>query len=92
VALLPPLVVVGLLLGGGAPDLALNAFILFAINIVCINLAGVVTFLAQKIRPRTWWESEQAGHATRIAVTLWVVTLVLLLAFILLTGQVDGVG
>jgi uncharacterized hydrophobic protein (TIGR00341 family) len=92
VALLPPLVVVGLLLGGGAPDLALNAFILFAINIVCINLAGVVTFLAQKIRPRTWWESEQAGHATRVAVVLWVVTLVLLLAFILLTGQVDGTG
>jgi uncharacterized hydrophobic protein (TIGR00341 family) len=89
VALLPPLVVVGLLLGGGAPDLALNAFILFTINIVCINLSGVVTFLAQKIRPRTWWESEQAGHATRIAVSLWVVTLALLLAFILLTGQVQ---
>jgi uncharacterized hydrophobic protein (TIGR00341 family) len=92
VALLPPLVVVGLLLGGGAPDLALHAFILFAINIACINLAGVVTFLAQKIRPRTWWESEQAGHATRIAVTLWAVAVALLLAFILLTGQVDGAG
>ncbi len=84
VALLPPLVVVGLLLGGGSPDLALNAFVLFAINIACINLAGVVTFLAQKIRPRTWWESEQAGHATRIAVALWAVAVALLLAFILL--------
>lgn len=86
VALLPPLVVTGLLVGAGHSGLGLNALALFFCNIACINLAGIGTFLAQKIRPRSWWESENAGKATRIAVVIWVSMLALLLAVILLTG------
>jgi uncharacterized hydrophobic protein (TIGR00341 family) len=89
VALLPPLVVVGLLVGAGYGNMALNALLLFVANIACVNLAGVVTFLSQKIRPRLWWESRNAGWATIIAMIIWVTTLALLLAIILLTGQVE---
>lgn len=84
VALLPPLVVVGLLIGAGYAGLAGGALMLFLSNIACVNLAGVVTFLAQKIRPRAWWEAEYAERASRIALSLWVAAVALLLAAILL--------
>ena len=56
VALLPPIVTTGLLLGADLPTLALRAFVLFITNIICINLAGVVTFVIKGIGPRTFWE------------------------------------
>ncbi|MFH1485556.1 MAG: TIGR00341 family protein [Chloroflexota bacterium] len=71
VALLPPLVTFGLLLGGGHWTLALGALLLFLTNIICINLAGIVTFLVQGIRPVTWWEADRAKRATRVALLLW---------------------
>lgn len=84
VALLPPLVAFGLLLGGGHPALATGAFSLFLMNLICINLAGVGTFLLQGIRPATWWEEKRATKATRIAVGLWVALLGELVGLIVL--------
>jgi len=78
VALLPPLVATGLLLGAGHPSLALGAAILVVTNVACINLAGVATFLAQRVRPRTWWEAEKAKKAIRLAIASWLVMLVVL--------------
>jgi len=75
VALMPPLVAFGMLLGSGQILLALRALALIAVNLICINLAGVATFLAQGVRPRTWWEEERAKRATRIAVVTWIVLL-----------------
>jgi len=59
VTLLPPLVAGGLLAGSMQLYHALGAILLFMVNVVCINLAGVVTFLAQGITPRKWWEKER---------------------------------
>jgi uncharacterized hydrophobic protein (TIGR00341 family) len=84
VALLPPLAVAGLLVGAGEFTLAGGAVMLFLINVACVNLAGVATFLAQKIRPREWWEADAAERAARIALALWIATLGVLLAMILL--------
>lgn len=84
VALLPPLVTFGLLLGGGHPALATGALLLFLMNLVCINLAGVTTFLVQGIRPATWWEKDRAVKATRNAIVLWAVLLAALIGLILL--------
>ncbi len=75
VALLPPLVTSGLLLGAGHVQLALGAALLLMANVICVNLAGMITFLAQGIRPRTWWEADRAWRATRIAIALWVTLL-----------------
>jgi uncharacterized hydrophobic protein (TIGR00341 family) len=75
VALMPPLVAFGMLLGSGHVLLALRALALIAVNFICINLAGVATFLAQGLRPRTWWEEERAKRAARIAVVTWIVLL-----------------
>jgi len=78
VALLPPLAVTGLLLGAGFVSQAAGAGLLVLTNVACINLAGIVTFLAQRVRPRTWWEEERAKRATKIAVALWLLVLVVL--------------
>lgn len=70
VALLPPLVTFGLLLGSGHASLASGALALFLVNLICVNLAGVTTFLVQGIRPASWWEKDRAVKATRIALVL----------------------
>lgn len=78
VALLPPLVNFGLLLGAGYPGIAFGAFLLVVANVVCVNLAGVLTFLSQGVRPRTWWEAERARKSSRAAMILWATLLALL--------------
>ena len=85
VALLPPLVNFGLLVGAGKGDLAMGALLLFLTNVICVNLAGVATFLLQGIRPLTWWETNRAKRATKIAILLWV-GLLLVLAIMILTS------
>lgn len=84
VALLPPMVTFGLLLGGGHLTLAMGALALLMANLICLNLAGVTTFLVQGIHPATWWEKERAAKATRIAIGLWVTLLAVLVGLILL--------
>ena len=84
VALLPPLVTFGLLLGGGHPVQAMGALSLFLVNLVCVNLAGVITFLVQGIRPASWWEKDRAVKATRVAIGLWAALLAGLVAMVLL--------
>jgi uncharacterized hydrophobic protein (TIGR00341 family) len=86
VALLPPLVTFGMLLGAGHYYDASGAMLLFFTNIICVNLAGTVTFLAQGIRPVTWWEADRAKKATRIAI-LFGVSLLLILTIIILLSQ-----
>ena len=78
VALLPPIVAAGLLVGAGEMALSYGAFLLAAVNVTCVNLAGVVTFLAQRVRPRTWWEAERATRAAKVAVASWIGMLLLL--------------
>ncbi|MCB2154492.1 TIGR00341 family protein [bacterium] len=82
VALLPPLATTGLLAGAGNWQGAMGALLLTTINVVCINLAGVATFLWQGVRPRHWWESERAKRMTRWAATLWAVMLAVLVLLI----------
>jgi uncharacterized hydrophobic protein (TIGR00341 family) len=82
VALLPPTATLGLMLGAGQYQLAMGAGLLLAVNIVCVNLAAKIVFLAKGIHPRTWWERKKARRAMSIYLVLWVVTLLLLLAAI----------
>lgn len=84
VALLPPLVALGMLLGAGYGGAAYGAFLLLSTNVVSVNLAAVVTFLAQGIQPMKWYEAEQAKKATRIAISLWILALAMLVVAILL--------
>jgi len=82
VALVPPLVVAGLLIGQGQFRPALDALLLTSTNVICVNLAGISTFLVQGVRPRTWWESEKAKTSTVRAMLIWTFLLLLLVLLI----------
>jgi uncharacterized hydrophobic protein (TIGR00341 family) len=91
VALVPPLVAGGLLLGDGHVTRAGGALLLTLVNLICVNLAGVVSFLAQGVRPNRWWEAERAKKATAAAVVIWSVMLAALVAVIMLwAGPAPG--
>ena len=83
VALLPPLVTSGLLLGSGHLSLALGAFLLFLINLVCINLSGVITFMIQKIRPIKEDRIKLAKKWTYTAIAIWSILLSIFIISIL---------
>jgi uncharacterized hydrophobic protein (TIGR00341 family) len=89
-ALLPPLVTFGLLLSSGLLYQASNALALFIINILCVNLSGVGTFLVQGIRPLTWWEAARAKKATRRAISIWLALLIALVVMIMNPHFLEG--
>ncbi len=84
VALLPPLVAAGLLLGAHNWVDAAGAFLLFLVNVVGVNLSGVVTFLFQGVRPRKLWEARKAEKAVMVAVIVWAAALLVLAVLIYL--------
>ncbi len=92
VALLPPLASLGLLLGSGYLLPALGAGLLLITNIICVNLAGVVVFWIQGVRPTSWWEEQRAKKATRLSIAVCAgLVLLLALAIILDRGLRDTV-
>ncbi|MGH1537759.1 MAG: TIGR00341 family protein [Gammaproteobacteria bacterium] len=84
VALLPPAATVGIMLGYGDINYAIGAALLLAINIVCVNLACNIVFFTKGISPRTWWKKEKAKSRMRIYVTMWMVTLLILMLIMFL--------
>jgi uncharacterized hydrophobic protein (TIGR00341 family) len=87
VALLPPMVVFGLLIGAGEVTMAMGALLLSMTNIICVNLSGVATFLAQGVKPLSWWEAADARKATRKAMMIWGLLLVLLILLVLFSQR-----
>jgi len=87
VALLPALSTSGLLIGARHLLDALGSLLLLATNLICINLAGVVSFLAQGIKPTTWWQEDKAKKATIRATILWALLLSALIVIILLAQK-----
>ena len=84
VALLPPMVTSGLLLGSNFLHESFGAFLLFLVNFVCINIAAVFTFVVQGVNPRNWWEKEKAKNMVVKAVVLWVFLLLTLILMIVI--------
>ena len=89
VALLPPLVTIGLLIGAGSMDLALDALLLLLTNLICINLAGVSTFVAQGVRPLAWWDADKAKKMTVLALIIWGSLLGVLMMLIFIWGGLE---
>lgn len=84
-ALLPPMVVAGLLIGTGALTAAVGALLLALANVISLNLAAVFTFLLQGIRPAKWWEEYRSRRVIKRAIIFWGVLLIVLtvLAFLI---------
>lgn len=89
VALLPPMVTLGLLVGGGHFSLAANAGILLAINIACVNLAAVATFLARGVRPNRDQDRAFARSASMVALVMWLFVIAITALLIWLSGAIE---
>jgi len=87
VALLPPTVSLGMLVGSGNFTSAMGALQLLLVNLICINLSAVSTFFIQGVRPLSWWEAKKAKKATRIAIIIWTALLLILVVTILLSRK-----
>jgi len=79
ISLLPPLVTAGLLIGNGYYLLSIGAVLLFLINLISLNLAGIITFLFQGIRPKNWWEEKKAKIYRQKAIAIWIIMLIILI-------------
>jgi len=86
VALLPTAVTTGLMLGSGDIKAAGGAAVLLAVNIVCVNIAAQVVFVAKNILPRTWSEKKASRKALLTNFTAWVLLLAGLAGGIYLAG------
>ncbi len=78
ISLLPPLVASGLLIGGGFYLYGLSSFLLFLANFASLNLAGVITFLFQGVKPAHWWEEKRIKPQRIKALILWSILLLIL--------------
>ncbi len=76
VALLPPAATFGFMLGAGELRLAYGAMLLLSVNIVCVNLSGLVVFLAKGIKPRLWFERRMAKPYVLWAIAFWSAALI----------------
>jgi uncharacterized hydrophobic protein (TIGR00341 family) len=72
VALLPPIVASGMLLGDGYLKEAVGAFVLVMANVIALILAGMATFLWKGMRPRHWWLEERASKRARAGLAVFV--------------------
>jgi len=83
VALLPPLAATAIFLTAGDQHKATGAALLLAVNIVSVNLASILTFRLQGLKPTLWWRAEYAKRTTLFATLIWGVLLGALLALLL---------
>ena len=84
-ALLPPLMRAGLFIGSGDLQQAVNSFLIFTTNVICVNISSISIFYLAGIRPSRWWEKESARKKTRNALlTLLIILAVLMLLIMIL--------
>lgn len=82
ISLLPPITLSGMLLGSGLFMLSLQALTVFLTNVVCLNLAGILTFLVAEIHPNSRREEKRAKKDTKKAIRIWGIALLILLILI----------
>ncbi len=79
VAILPPAVTFGYMAGAGEMKLAYGAFLMVSVNIVCVNLSGLLVFLSKGIKPRRWFERRMAKPYVVGGIAVWTALLGLMI-------------
>lgn len=82
VALLPPAATLGMMLGAGDMPHALGAALLLGANVICVNLAAQVVFVAKRLGPRTALEKMVSRRTVFVNIALWALLLAGLSALI----------
>ena len=84
VALMPPAVAFGLALGGGIFSDAYGAFLLLAINVICVNIAAIGVFAHKGIKPRSWYMQSKSKQSKKMSLMILVALLTFLVSLIYL--------
>jgi uncharacterized hydrophobic protein (TIGR00341 family) len=92
VALLPPAVASGILLGEGELHGAFAALLLAAGNVTALTLAAMLTFLWRGMRPRNWWQVDRARRSARVGVAIFALLLIALAALVVVSQTLGGGG
>lgn len=90
VALLPPAVAMGIMLGAGEMVRALGAAELFLVNVASVNLSALAVFRFRGIEPRRWLEKFEARQSRRAAFLVLGALLILLCIGILIQTYREG--
>jgi uncharacterized hydrophobic protein (TIGR00341 family) len=86
VALLPPTVVSGLLVGSQYFREAYGAVLLVATNVAAVTFAAMLTFRLSGMRPRDWWREKKARSSSRIGFVVFAALAVILATLTVLLG------
>jgi uncharacterized hydrophobic protein (TIGR00341 family) len=87
VALMPPAVTMGIMMGNGQWEYAYGSSLLLTTNVVCVNLAAQSIFRLKGIKPRTWYEEKKAKKASLINISIWFAMLIILAILIWLKSD-----
>lgn len=90
VALLPPTVASGLLVGAGHVREAYGAVLLLATNVAAVTFAAMATFRVMGMRPRAWWREVQARSSARLGLLVFAALGVGLAALVYFSGALRG--
>ncbi|MCB9990988.1 MAG: TIGR00341 family protein [Rhodospirillales bacterium] len=71
VALMPPAVTLGLMLGMSDWDKAYGATLLLAANIVSISIAAQLVFVMKGFKPRTWYMRKKSKQSAKANLLFW---------------------
>ena len=85
-ALVPPAAAIGISLTAAAPGVAGGAALLLGVNLVSITLAAVLTFLARRVRPRSWHQYEDRVQSLRVTLAILGAAFAILVSLIALSG------
>ncbi|WP_048059144.1 TIGR00341 family protein [Methanococcus vannielii] len=83
VALMPPLVAFGLMVGSGYYIESVPIILLFLVNLIAVNFSSAILFHFYGITPYKWWEIEKARKLSIIGIIFWFLNLLLLTIVIL---------
>jgi len=81
-ALIPPAAAAGIALAWGLPMAALGSSVLVLVNIISVNLAGLVTLWYTGYRPENWFETAAAERKLLRNVALFAVGMIVLSTFL----------
>ena len=82
VALMPPAAAVGLGIAYVDPTLAVGAGVLVLVNLMSINVAGVVAIWLKRYKPTHWYDEREARRLTGRRLLIFGISILLLTSFL----------
>ncbi len=81
-ALIPPAAAAGIAIAWGWPMAAIGSTVLVLLNVICVNLAGLLTLWYTGYRPEHWFEEEIAHRETIRNVGVFAIIILVLSVFL----------